>query len=189
MKTGCFIAIGIAVISFTAQAIDGHNGIKFDMTKKQVEEKGFFCNPPKRPDPLVIAECHHMDMTGVAFGIPAKDYEVRIGTSNRVDEIKAELIGLRSLSDVIELHQKIEKLFPTKDEAGTHSEKGMYTRDEWRAKDNSGVSLFMASAIPPITKAVARLTFYSPRSMEEIDKVRAERAKKPSTKSGEHKAQ
>lgn len=179
MKRLICIMIAATCLTFPAYAQDGHNGIRFDMNQKQVEAKGFSCNPPKeKKDSDVIAVCHHMDMTGVAFGIPTQEYEVRIGPTKRVDEIRAELVGMRNLSDILSLHRKVENFFPKKDEAGSHRAQGMYSRDAWRANNNAGVAVFMFSGVPPITKTTVSVMFYSPRAMAAVDKAQSERAKK-----------
>ncbi|MCX6068221.1 MAG: hypothetical protein NT121_21135 [Chloroflexi bacterium] len=178
MKNHFYIAITASCLCQLAYAQDGHNGIKFEMTQKQVEALGFVCNPPKKPSSDKLAECHHMDMTGVAFGYPMQDYEVSIGASNNVDSIKAKLNGVRSLADVLELHEKVKNFFPIEDVQGTHRHQGMYSRDAWRAKNNAGLSLFQDSGAPPIIKPSLSVTFYSPRFMFELDKLLAQREKK-----------
>lgn len=159
------------------------------MTQKQVEALNFVCNPPEEPDPYKLAECHHMDMTGVAFGYPTQDYEVTIGPSKKVDRIEAKLIGVRSLADVLELHQKVKKFFPIEDKQGTHRHQGTYSRDAWRTKNNAGLSLFFSSGAPPIAKSYLSVTFHSPRSMYKLDKILAERAKENSANGESEKNQ
>lgn len=166
-----YTAISIACIGLSAHAQDGHNGIRFDMTQKQIEAKGFTCNPPKEKRGSIVAICHHMDMTGIAFGIPAQDYEVRIGPSKRVDEIQAELTGVRSIEDISSLHRKVEDFFPVKDLKLSRGEQGSYNWDLWRSKNNAGLSLYMSSS-----KKTISLQFFSPRSMVEMDKILAKRA-------------
>lgn len=171
MNKFIYTAISIACVGLSAHAQDGHNGIRFDMTQKQVEAKGFTCNPPKEKIGNIVALCHHMDMTGVAFGIPAQDYEVRIGPSKRVDVIKAELTGVRSIEDIFSLHRKVENFFPAKDLKLSHGAQGSYNSDFWRAKNNAGLSLYMSRSQKTIS-----LQFFSPRSVVETDKILAERA-------------
>ena len=165
------VCIAVAAISSSlAIASDGHNGIRFDMTQKQIEAKGFVCNPPEEKTPDVIAECQHMDMTGVAFGFPTKDYRILIGPTKKVDMIGAEFSGRIGTEDYLSLHRKIEHFFPKKNEAGTLHEQGMVRRDEWRAKNNAALVLLLVSGIPPITNTSLSVTFWSPRAMAESDK-------------------
>lgn len=178
-----------ALFSFHAYAQEGHNGIRFDMNQKQIEAKGFACNPPKEKKDDVVAICHHMDMTGVAFGMPTQEYEVQIGPAKKVDEIRAELVGMRDLSDLFALYRKVENFFPKKDEAGTHSGQGVYMRNAWRANNNAGAAIFVMQGVRPITKTTVSVMFYSPRAMAAVDKAQAERAKKPATDEGVEKSQ
>ncbi len=117
-----------------------------------------------------------MDMSGVLFGYPTQDYVVKIGPAKKVDDISATLIGAKDLADILALHQKIKKFFPKVDEEGTHSAPKYYRRDSWRAKNNSGISLFLMKGMPPVTKTELTISFYSPRSMDAVDKLRSERA-------------
>lgn len=169
------IVMPILSLLFTssAYAVKGHNGIRFNMTQKSVEAMDFACNTPKEKNPMIAVECFHMDMTGKVFGYQTQDYEVRIGPSGKVDMISAKIIGVKTLSDIIELHLKIQKFFPKKDEEGSHRKQGMYSRDAWRAKDGSGISLFLFNAIPPVTKTTLDITFQSPRLLTSIDKARS----------------
>lgn len=167
-KIAC-IAIA-AICSSPTIASDGHNGIRFDMTQKQVEAKGFVCNPPEEKKSDVVAECQHMDMTGVAFGFPTKDYRILIGSTKKVDMIGAEFSGRVGTEDYFSLHRKIEHFFPKKYEAGTVHEQGMVRRDEWRANNNASAVLMLMNGIPPITKTSLSITFWSPRWMAKADK-------------------
>lgn len=162
--------------SLSAFAVDGHNGITFKMTQKQVEAKGFVCNPEKeRKD--VIAVCNHMEMTGTAFGNPTENYEVSIGTNKKVNEIKADLVGFStSIESYLALTLKIEKFFPIKDEKLSFNGEGYFVKDFYRSKDKSGAAFFMTKPMPPIIKGSKVITFYSPYSMSQIDKSLAEKA-------------
>ncbi|PTQ85288.1 hypothetical protein [Agitococcus lubricus] len=161
--------IAIFTICSHAIAFDGHNGISFDMTQKQVEAKGFVCHPPQEKNPSVIAECQHTNMTGVAFGFPTKDYQISIGPTKKVDMIGADFSGRISKKDYVGLFRKIEQLFPKKDETGTFHE-GTVLRDVWRANNNAAVILLLMNGVPPITESSLGITFWSPRAMAEADK-------------------
>ncbi len=162
--------------SLSAFAVDGHNGITFKMTQKQVEAKGFVCNPEKeRKD--IIAVCNHMEMTGTAFGNPTENYEVSIGANKKVNEIKADLVGFStSIESYLALTLKMEKFFPIKDEKLSFNGEGYFVKDFYRSKDKSGAAFFMTKPMPPISKGSKVITFYSPYAMSQVDKALAEKA-------------
>ncbi|MDP3005303.1 hypothetical protein [Methylotenera sp.] len=163
--------------SLSAFAVDGHNGITFKMTQKQIEAKGFVCNPEKEGKDI-IAVCNHMEMKGTAFGIQTENYAVHIGTNKKVDEIKAELIGFSAnVEDYIELTMNIQKFFPNKDEKLSFNGEGYFIKDFYRSKDKSGAAILITKPIPPISKGRKGITFYSPHAMSQIDKALADHAK------------
>lgn len=163
--------------SLSAFAVDGHNGITFKMSQKQVEAKGFVCNPEKEKKDI-IAVCNHMEMRGTAFGNPTENYEVSIGTNKKVNEIKADLVGFStSIESYIDLTLKIEKFFPIKDEKLSFNGEGYFVRDFYRSKDKSGAAFFMSKPMPPISKGSKIITFYSPYAMSQIDKSSADKVK------------
>lgn len=155
--------------------IDGHNGIKFDMTQKQLESKGFICNPEPKPD-MTITKCKHMDMTGVAFSVPTQNYTVHIGRDNHVAIISADLVGVRRYEDYTHLLNTVSEFFPTKDEASSSSNSGsgmILQRDAWRDKNNAGiaVSFFSGTGGGLISiKQQATVVFSSPNFMSVKDK-------------------
>lgn len=134
------IAIACMTVLTCAHAMDGHNGIQFDMSQKEVEAKGFVCNPPKEKIDHILSLCAHMDMTGVAFGDPTKDYSIVIGPSGKVDQISAVFANTANVSDYVSLSAKIVNFFPNKHEPSTMHESHVMT-DEWRAHDNSAAVL------------------------------------------------
>lgn len=163
--------------SLSAYAVDGHNGITFKMTQKQVEAKGFVCNSEKKRTDI-IAVCSHMEMKGSAFGIPTANYEVGIGTNKKVDEIRADLVGFSaSIANYVDLTSKIEKFFPNKDEKRSFNSNGDFLKDFYRGKDKSGVSIVIIKAIPPISNGSKSITFYSPRAMSLSDIAETEKGK------------
>lgn len=147
----------------------GHNGIRFDMTQKEVEEKGFVCNSPEKKQSHILAVCKHMDMTGVAFGYPTKDYNIVIGPSGKVDKIGAEFSNITSASDYLSLHSKIKDFFPNKQEAGSIHE-SFAMRDVWTAKNNSAAILNYTEGVPPFIKSSLSISFWSSRSASESSK-------------------
>jgi len=167
------ICFGAAV---NANAMDGHNGIHFNMKQKDVEAKGFVCNPPKEPQKHILAVCKHMDMTGVAFGFPTKDYNLVIGASGKVDKIGAEFSNPISMADYFSLHPKIEHFFPQKYEAGSKHADSVI-RDEWRAKNNSAAVLMYFKGVPSITNSSLRISFWSQRAMAEAEKNKSDAEK------------
>lgn len=167
------ISIVVAAICFGAsansRAMDGHNGIRFEMTQKDLEEKGFVCNPPKEPKIHIRALCEHMDMTGIAFGFPTKDYRIIIGPSGYVDKIGAHFSGRISMADYLGLSSKIEHFFPKKYAPGTIYAKTSRI-DEWRADNNASAVLIYFQGVPPVIDQSLSINFWSPRAMAEADK-------------------
>lgn len=144
----------------------GHNGIRFDMTQKEVERKGFVCNPPREKQKNILADCRHMDMTGVAFGYPTKDYNIAIGPSGKVDKIGAKFVNINSASDYLSLHAKIVHFFPNKKEDGSMNG-SLIMRDVWLANDNSSAVLLYIEGVPPVFGSSLSISFWSPRSRSE----------------------
>jgi hypothetical protein len=62
-------------------------------------------------------------------------------------------------------------------EAGTHRAQGVYMREAFRARDNSGGSVFYAGGIKGLTKEIISVTFSSPTEMAAFDKIIAEKAR------------
>ena len=157
--------IAAFVFSSPAHAFDGHNGIRFDMSQKDVEKLGFVCNPEKEQDSYYKADCEHMDMTGVVFGHPTKDYVVNIGPSNKVDMIQATFSELKTIYDppYYKLRSKIEHFFPTKDESVSFNSPGNLVRDGWRSNNTALAVLVYVKGSPPIIETSLNISFFSPR--------------------------
>lgn len=182
MKKFVFTLV-LTTTSFYCHAIDGHNGIKFNMNQQQVEQLGFICNTSDNSDKSYLARCKHMEMTGTAFSVPTRNYEVTIGKDKQVSSIGADLIGVRSFTDYVELSIRISEFFPKKDEVRTYRHQGAGIRnDAWRSNDNAGISLFYSSGVG-FTKDRLSVTFYSPSFMAAADKKLAENAAKKTRQS------
>lgn len=171
-----FVIIAITTFSPLAQALDGHNGITFNMSQRQVEKKGFICQSQTKDRLGIIARCLHMDMTGVAFGVPTQNYEVEIDSNKRVASIQADLIGIRTLADYLALHNRIDKFFPKKDESRSFAA-DVGRLDFWRDKDNSGISVYISPGVRGITKDTKWVTFWSPANMAAFDKIALQQKK------------
>jgi hypothetical protein len=172
-KSICFV-LAVACHSLNTYAVDGHNGIKFNMSQRQVEAKGFSCTSETK-DKDIIAVCHHMDMTGIAFGYPTGNYEVSIGTNKKVDVIKVELVNFRAnIPTYMDLTQKVKNFFPIEDGEIKHE---MVFRNDFRANDKSGLIVVSFAPLPPISNGSTSLIFHSPHSMMLKDRARAGRAK------------
>ena len=157
-------------------AVDGHNGIKFEMTQNQLENKGFICNPSSEFFATSIAKCKHMEMTGVAFSVQTRNYTVYIDNDNRVAVILADLVGLRSLEDYFSLLTNISGFFPKKDEANSLADSrsgNTLRRDAWRTNNNAGIALSYVSGVRGIMKDQVSVIFSSPSYMSKTDKERA----------------
>ena len=171
-----FIGFTLLIVSCSAFAIDGHNGILFEMTQAQIESKGFICNPTTIGE-KVVTRCKHMDMTGVAFSVPTNNYEVQIGADGHVDSIQSDLLGIRSTADYLALLGNISGFFPAKDESRNLHSQGVMM-DWWRANNGAAISVFYSSGVRGILKDTLHVTFHSPKSMAIADKALAENQKK-----------
>lgn len=155
------LAAAITFLSSQVLAFEGHNGITFDMTQKQVEAKGFVCNESRSSNTNIILDCNHMEMTGTAFGLPTKNYNVSIGKSKKVIRIGAEFGGNVNMQSHLNLSTQIGNFFPKK-----LADKSMHSKDVlmdvWEAKNGAHAVLNFFSGIPPIIKASMRISFWSP---------------------------
>lgn len=167
----------LATASCYSYALDGHNGIRFDMTQKQLESKGFICHPNNKEERLTIATCKHMDMSGVAFSLPTQNYEVQIGSDKRVAWIRADISGIHSMADYIALVTNISEFFPKKDAAGT-LRGSSFRKDAWRDNNNAGISVSYFAGAEGVEwdKDTFWISFTSPSVMKAADKFRAEQA-------------
>ncbi|WP_418647783.1 hypothetical protein ACNQFN_01775 [Thauera butanivorans] len=154
----------VAAITFLSShviAFEGHNGITFDMTQKQVEAKGFVCNESETSNTDIILDCSHMEMTGTAFGLPTKNYEVSIGKSKKVIRISVDFGGNVNIQSYLNLTTQIGNFFPKKLADGSMHSKAIL-RDVWEAKNGAQAVLLFLSGIPPITKDRISISFWPP---------------------------
>lgn len=172
MKKFAFVVL-LSTTTLYCHAIDGHNGIKFEMTQQQLESIGFICNPNTKKEREPIATCRHIDMTGIAFGVPTRNYAVEIDSDNRVSSIRVD-IGINSMADYIELNTNISGFFPNNDEFETDSKQGSYIKNGWRANNNAGIWFTYFSGVKGIVKDKFWLIFNSPSYMTKRDNHRAE---------------
>jgi hypothetical protein len=148
---------------------DGHNGIRFDMKQKDIEAKGFVCRPRKEKITHIHVECNHMDMTGVAFGFPTKDYNVTLGSTGKVTFISADFSGNINTSEYLGLNSKIELFFPNKiPELTMYSEVARI--DHWRDKNNFAAVLLLTAGVEPYISQKLKITFWSPLGLEQSGK-------------------
>jgi hypothetical protein len=152
-----------------SSGIDGHNGIRFDMKQKDIEAIGFVCKPRNEKVNHIHVECNHMDMTGVAFGFPTKDYSVAIGSTGKVTFISSNFSGNITTSDYLGLNSKIELFFPNKvAELTMHS--NVARIDHWRDKNNSAAVLLWTAGVEPYISQKLTITFWSPLGLEQSGK-------------------
>jgi tol-pal system protein YbgF len=174
--TKLILAIVLLLVSSSySYAIDGHNKIKFNMTQKQLEKIGFICNPVT-DDQLIVAKCKHMDMTGVAFNVPAQNYTVTIGRNKKVAEIKADLIGISDLKAYIKLKHNIDEFFPNKNNSIKKPAKIGWFQDGWIANNNAGINLYVIFDSRDVIAdkyrrdSIAEIVFNSPNYMTALTK-------------------
>jgi len=155
MVIGCDSKKEVAVTKI-GDTITEHNGIKFDMSQKQVEAMGFVCEPEEGRDHIVIAECKHSKMIGTAFDYKTKDYTLLISASGKVGTVSAEIIGVphweygtnsRQLTQ--DLFLKIRKTFPIKTYSGGII--GSSVNEEWYTRDGFRLSVTMLSGIAAVS--------------------------------------
>lgn len=159
----------IASASSLTWAVNGHNGIKFDMTKKQIEAMGFSCVVPEDGTKDYLSECRHIEMSGNVFGFGTNNYKVKIGLNKRVATISADLLGIRTSEQYLELLVKVRDFFPVEDTFFSfHAE--TVDRYAFRAKDKSGISLLYSKGVEGYLNDTFRITFESPSYLSEIDK-------------------
>lgn len=165
MKKLILVVIAAACFNTSAYAVDGHNGIRFDMTQKDLEAKGFVCRAPKAKQTNDLAECQHMDFTGVAFGFPTNDYRIFIGSNGKVDRIIASFSGNFSYTDSLSLGHKIEHFFPNKKRSATVVSE-IFQSETWVAENNAVAVTRFIRGTPPFLKNSFTIIFGSPESMK-----------------------
>lgn len=156
--------MGTWFFACSVMALDGHNGINFTFTQKDVESLGFVCKPPKKESDNFSAKCLHMNMRGEVFGYSANNYEVTIGKNKKVDSIKTELIGRFDHAEYLRVNEKAEYFFPIKNEAGSVRSAGNILRDQWFSPDKSSVILMLFYGVPGVMKTTMSVSFWSPRN-------------------------
>lgn len=145
----------------TAHAMEGHNGIRFDMTQKDVEAKGFVCRPPKPASKGLSAECKHMDFTGVAFDYPTANYTISIGESGTVNLINADFSGNLRYSDYQNIAFKVKHFFPNKKESMCVVTDSI-SSEVWKDENNAAAKITFFSGIRPYTKDRVNIGFFGP---------------------------
>lgn len=175
------VIFALCTISYSTYAIDGHNGIRFDMNQQQLESIGFICNSnaEQKMDGYPIATCKHMDMAGIAFSVPTNNYSVNIGPDKHVASIRADLVGIRSTAEYLAMITNISGFFPNKDEAGSRSYNGgRIMTNAWRANNNAGISVTFFAGVKGMTKDTLWVSFISPNQMAIADRNRSETSTK-----------
>jgi len=165
--TGCDSRKGVSVTK-PGDTITEHNGIKFDMSQKQVEAMGFVCKPEEDRHHTTIAKCKHSKMTGTAFDYRTKNYRLSISTSGKVGVIFAEIVGMpyweyntSSQQLTQDLFSKIQKTFPIK--ADSRGVPGSYVNSEWNTRDGFKLSVIMFPGMSTVSsKSSTHMQISSP---------------------------
>ncbi|MDR7097619.1 hypothetical protein J2X09_005395 [Hydrogenophaga laconesensis] len=112
------IALAVAVLG-TAHAADGHNGIRFDMKREDLQRMGFVCRDSTEESTRGQVRCAHMEMTGRAFSKNLERYRVDLGPDGAILQILADLVdppttlgGMTNITDDMRLFYPIEHQFP-----------------------------------------------------------------------------
>jgi hypothetical protein len=105
------VALSVTLLG-SVHATEGHNGIRFDMKKEDLERIGFVCRPsPTDAEPSQVV-CNHMDMKGRAFSRNLERYRVTIN-KEVIAYISASVFEPpRSLEGLMALAQDIKEFYP-----------------------------------------------------------------------------
>ena len=136
----------------------GHNGISFQMDRKQVESLGFKCKEAKA-DAWFSFSCQHMDMTGRAFGYDTLKYSVLINREDgKVAQVGAAFANLNKLSDYHSLSMRVKEFFPNQEFSSLGgSMSSLIYGDENKEK----IALDYFKGVPPILPAEITVAFWS----------------------------
>jgi hypothetical protein len=165
------LCIAVLVSTFSnAQAFDEFGKVKFKMTRKQVESKGYACTA----SPLDIGEvvCRNFDLRNSAYGYMASNYMVILGTDKKVYQISADILGIRRTEDYLDLVQKVTFMFPIEDEANSTSVQGAFVRYARRDASNVGALVVMAAGASGVRAMNFSISYTSPDRMVALDKKR-----------------
>ncbi|WP_137916817.1 hypothetical protein [Hydrogenophaga sp. 2FB] len=69
----------------------GHNGIRFDMSRAEVERMGFVCRESTEAESSGNMRCVHMEMTGRAFSKDLERYKVDFDRNGAMTQIVVDL--------------------------------------------------------------------------------------------------
>lgn len=84
-------ALSLLVLG-SVHASEGHNGIRFDMKREDLEKMGFACRESTFATSKGEIRCAHMDMTGRAFSKNLERYEVSFNKEGVISSISANVI-------------------------------------------------------------------------------------------------
>jgi hypothetical protein len=127
------IALSVTLLS-AAHATEGHNGIRFDMQKADVEKMGFVCRESTHEWARGEWRCKHMDMTGRAFSKNLERYELAFDKEGAMASISAYVIDPpRSLNGLIAIAQEIQGFYPSKSTQDLSPELFRYFRPDGSA--------------------------------------------------------
>ena len=165
----CLVGLVVFSVYFVVKTFFGgnssdvfvsHNGIRFDMGRKQVEALGFVCRSETPTDRVwYTARCTHSSMTGMVFGVPTRDYHVALGTMGTVDMINMS-IAEANMTIYSELPDRIERIFPKKNASEQNDTDRI---EEWRNKNNDGVVLTLIESSSQIINSSLSISFRSSR--------------------------
>lgn len=155
-----------------ALAIDGFGNVKFMMTSKQVEAKGYVCASDPVLDNKIL--CQHPHLKNSAYGYIATNYKVIFSTDKKISQISAELRGINSSEEYFELLRKISILFPIIDRDKEVSGRRVFVRNVRRNQSHVGAAVSMLAGVPGIRGATVTLSYIPPEVMLQLDKRREE---------------
>lgn len=132
---------------------DGHNGILFSMSQKDLEALGFKCKPfdnaplKKLGLGIVIDNiiCRHPDMVGQAFGQSLANYDVSLtAAGDKILFIDAKITSsIRRIDDLLAVGARVQEFYPIEIEQKKQPpewEKVIYNM-RYRKEDGSMITL------------------------------------------------
>lgn len=136
----------------------GHNGLNFDMNRRDIEKLGFVCKESSAEEWFSF-KCGHMDMVGQVFGHSTSSYDVLINrTDGKVAQISANFTDVKKFSDFMEVSSRAEDFYPTKLLSSLSGSSSMLLLSNGR---NEKLDLFYFQGVPPFFPASTRVSFWS----------------------------
>lgn len=155
----------LVFISSNARAVEEFGNVKFSMTRKQVEERGYTCGKSRVSEALI---CRNPNLRNRVLGYLASNYSVFFESGEHISYISADM-GIDTMEDYIALRQRAAIEYPISDERYDLNSEGVI-RHFQRNDKRGAVSVMIFSGVPGIKKTNISLSYYSPSTMIASDK-------------------